>query len=219
MEAYRCAIISSRIIYCARFVTAENLIVFNIALWVAIVSPGPALLTAIHTTLTAGRAAGIATGCGLGIVASAWTMTALLGFDIVFSLFPGAYFAAKLVGGAYLLYIAYKMWRGARDPVAARQSLARDAFVRGILVNLLNPKSVLFAAAVLIVVFPPEMSAMNNTVVVANHFLVELVFYTGIALGMSSRAVSSRYLRAKIVLDRVASVILGALGLRLLISR
>ncbi|MDX1563639.1 MAG: LysE family transporter, partial [Gammaproteobacteria bacterium] len=84
---------------------------------------------------------------------------------------------------------------------------------------LLNPKSVLFAAAVLVVVFPPAMSGIDKAIVVANHVTVELVFYSSLAFGISSRAVSTAYMRAKTVLDRTASVIVGALGLRLLIAR
>jgi threonine/homoserine/homoserine lactone efflux protein len=177
-------------------------------------------VTAIQTTLTGGRRAGIAIGCGLGLVAASWTMAALLGLDFVFTAFPWAYSTAKLVGAVYLLYLAYKMWRGARNSVASgREFHARLAFTRGLLVNLLNPKSVLFAAAVLIVVFPADMSMTENVLVFANHLAVELVFYAALAFAVSSRAVSSRYLRAKLVLDRVAAVVLGSLGLRLFISR
>ena len=126
--------------------TLQNLIAFNLVLWAAILSPGPAFLTAIHTTLKGGRRAGIAIACGLGLVAAGWTMSA---------------------------------WRGARNPVAAHEEVrAGHAFIRGLLVNLLNPKSV-----------------------------------------MSSRLMSSPYLRAKPALDRAAAVVLGALGLRLFISR
>jgi len=198
----------------------QNLIAFNLVLWAAILSPGPAFLTAIQTTLTGGRRAGIAIGCGLGLVAAGWTMAALLGLDVVFTAFPWAYSTAKVAGAAYLLYIAYRMWRGARDPIAGSAELRTGhAFIRGLLVNLLNPKSVLFAAAVLIVVFPADMSMAENAVVFANHLAVELVFYTVLAVAMSSRFVGARYLRAKVVLDRAAAVVLGALGLRLFLSR
>lgn len=199
--------------------TIGHLIAFNLALLAAIVSPGPALLVAIRTTLSGGRKAGIGIGLGLGTMAATWTMAALLGFEVVFQLFPWAYSAAKTLGAAYLVYIAYKMWRGARNPIAARGCLVRHAFVQGLSINLLNPKSVLFAAAVLVVVFPQDMNVVENALVVGNHLLVELVFYTILAFGMSSEAVSARYLRAKVYLDRTASVILGALGVRLLTSR
>lgn len=129
--------------------TVASLIAFNVALVAAIAIPGPAFLAAVHATLNRGRSAGIAIGCGLGLTAAAWTMTALLGLDVVFSLFPWAYSAARVLGAVYLLYLACRMWRGAGAPIASRDTRSRRSFVRGVLVNLLNPKSVLFAAAVL----------------------------------------------------------------------
>ena len=199
--------------------TIAHLLAFNAALLAAILSPGPALLVAIRTTLSAGRRSGLAIGAGLGLMASAWTLMALLGFDAVFRIFPWAYGLAKTAGAIYLIYVAYKMWNGARDSIEANVSPAKHAFLDGILINLLNPKSVLFAAAVLIVVFPSDMSAMDNTVVVINHLIIELLFYAAVAFGMSSGAISKRYLSAKIYIDRTAAIVLGGLGVRLLGSR
>lgn len=198
--------------------TVEHLIAFNVALLAAIVSPGPAFLVGVRMTLSAGRTAGIAVGCGLGLMAATWTLMALLGLDAVFYLFPWLYAVAKTAGAIYVLYVAYQMWRSARNPIGSAVQPARHAFRQGVLINLLNPKSVLFAAAVLVVVFPAEMSAVENTMVVANHFLVEILFYCAIACAMSSRLVGQRYLRAKVYIDRTASAILSALGLRLLVS-
>ena len=200
--------------------TPEHLIAFNIALLAAIASPGPALLVALRTTLSAGRRAGIAVGCGLGLMAATWTLAALLGLEAVFRLFPWAYTATKLIGALYLLYIAWGMWRGARAGVDTRIQPARRAFRQGFLINLLNPKSVLFAAAVLVVIFPAaEMTAAANAIVVLNHLAVEVLFYSALAFAMSTPTVSKRYLQAKVYLDRFAALVLGALGLRLLVSR
>ena len=199
--------------------TLEQLLAFNLVLLVAIASPGPALLMATQTSLSAGRSAGIAAGAGLGLMAATWTMMALLGLAVVFRWFPMVYMAAKLAGAAYLLYIAYRMWRDAPVPPSARIKPARRAFRQGFLVNLLNPKSVLFAAAVLVTVFPAGIGVADSFVIVVNHLLVEIAFYTTLACCMNTRAVSKRYLRAKTCIDRGAAVVLGALGLRLLISR
>jgi len=86
--------------------TFEHLILFNIALLAALASPGPAFLVMIRTSLNAGRTAGIALGCGLGLIAALWTLMALLGLDTVFKLFPWAYAAVKTIGAIYLIYIA-----------------------------------------------------------------------------------------------------------------
>ena len=69
----------------------EQLVVFNIALLVAIASPGSALLMATHTSVSRGRTAGVAVGIGLGLMAAIWTMMALLGLGLVFELFPMVY--------------------------------------------------------------------------------------------------------------------------------
>ena len=199
--------------------TFEQMAAFNVVLLVAIASPGPALLFAIRTTLSAGRRAGISTGLGLGLMAATWTLMALLGLDAVFRLFPWAYMAAKTAGAAYLLYIAFQMWRGARADVSENTRLVQHSFRQGFMINLLNPKSVLFAGAVLVVVFPAEISLAEKTLVALNHLIVEFSFYTALAFWMSTQAVRRRYLRAKVYIDRAASVILGALGLRLLVDR
>jgi threonine/homoserine/homoserine lactone efflux protein len=86
--------------------STEHLVAFNIALMVALASPGPALLMAMQATLRPGRAAGIATGCGLGLMAAIWTLVALLGLEMVFRVFPWAYAVVKIIGALYLLHIA-----------------------------------------------------------------------------------------------------------------
>ena len=178
--------------------TALDLLTFNAVLAAAILSPGPALLFALRTALADGRAAGIAAGMGLGLVAALWTLAALLGLEALFTLFPWAYLALKIAGAAYLLYIAWTTWRTARQPVTEGPRKPRGrAFLDGVLINLGNPKSVLFAASV----------------------LVEWLFYAGFATLLSGAAARRAYLGAKPIIDRVAALLLGALGLKLLLSR
>jgi threonine/homoserine/homoserine lactone efflux protein len=119
-----------------------------------------------------------------------------------------------------LLYIAATIWRNSAQKltVDSNQNTAKS-FVRGVLVNALNPKSVLFAAAVLIVVFPPNMLFNENAFVVLNHFLVEVVFYSTLACIMSRQTVREKYISLKLYLDRISSVALGGFGLSLLSER
>lgn len=200
--------------------TIEQLLAFNLTLLAAIASPGPALLILIRTSLVGGRRAGFALGCGLATMAATWTLFALLGLDAIFRLFPVVYVAAKIVGALYLLHIAVRTWRHARDPLAPGAVVpARHAYRDGFLVNLFNPKSVLFSAAVLVVIFPAAMPLEGKALVVANHLVVEVAVYAVLASAFATPAVSRQYLRAKAWFDRFAALVLGALGLRLLFSR
>ncbi|GAA6179069.1 hypothetical protein NBRC116594_05070 [Shimia sp. NS0008-38b] len=197
-----------------------HILAFNLALAAAIASPGPAFLISVKTTLTAGRRAGLAVGAGLGLVAALWTLAALMGLEVIFTAFPWAYVAVKTIGALYLIYIAYGMWKAASAPLAPSEvKPARHAFVQGMMINLMNPKSVLFAAAVLVVIFPPNMTLAQTGLIFANHLVIELIFYSLLAFGMSTTTARTAYLRAKVYLDRVAAVVLGALGLRLLFGR
>jgi threonine/homoserine/homoserine lactone efflux protein len=198
-----------------------HLIAFNITLLAALVSPGPAMLLAIRATLSGGRAHGVATGLGLGTMAALWTLAALLGLDAIFALFPWAYLVMKITGAAYLLWVAWGMWRTADMPIATDAAPAprRHAFRTGFLVNLANPKSVLFAASVLVVIFPPGMTLAQKTLIVANHLAVEWAAYGLFALALSTKPARDGYLRLKPIFDRLAAAVLGMLGLRLLIHR
>jgi len=200
--------------------TALDLLAFNAVLAAAILSPGPALLFALRTALSDGRAAGIAAGLGLGLVAAGWTLAALLGLEAVFTLFPWVYTAVRVGGAAYLIWIAWGTWRAARMPVAEVTPKPRGrAFLDGALINLGNPKSALFAASVLVVVFPKGLSAMEIALITLNHMAVEWLFYTGFAVVLSGAPARRAYLGAKPWIDRTAAVLMGALGLKLLTDR
>ena len=199
---------------------AAHWLAFNLTLLAAFLSPGPAMLVALRASLTGGRAAGIATGAGLALVAAGWTGAALMGLAAVFVVVPWLYGALKIAGALYLIWLAVRIWREARAPlpqVTGEVAPAlRRAFAGGMLVNLANPKSVLFAGAVLVVIFPAGLTAREAALVVANHFVLEVLGYGLIAWALSRPAARAGYLRAKRWLDRLAALVLGALGLQLL---
>ncbi len=194
----------------------EHLLLFNLTLLAAWISLGPAMLVAVRATLVSGRAAGIATGLGLATMAALWTGMALLGLEAIFTLFPWAYAAFRILGAGYLFYLAWTAWRHARDPLPQDAVAPRRAYLGGLLVNLGNPKSVLFAASVLVVIFPPDLSLAAKALIVANHFIFEVLAYTLLAALFSRPEIGAGYLRLKPWLDRLTAGVLGALGLRLL---
>ena len=201
--------------------TLAHLLAFNVTLLAAFLSPGPAMLYALRNTLRGGLGMGLATGCGLALVAAGWTLAAFLGLQAVFALVPWAYGALKFAGAAYLIWLAWHIWRDAGAPLPAAPDrptgqLALRAFGMGMLVNLANPKSVLFAAAVLVVIFPAGLSAADIALVVGNHLLLEILGYGLIAWTLSRPTARAAYLGARRWLDRLAALVMGALGLRLL---
>jgi threonine/homoserine/homoserine lactone efflux protein len=183
-------------------------------------SPGPAFLLVLRNSIALGRRAGILTGLGLAIVAALWTGAALLGLAALFEVVPWLYAAMKIGGAVYLLYLAWGMWRGATQPLdMGSRETHRRAFRSGMVVNLSNPKSVLFAGAVIVVIFPAGLGITDSLLIISNHLAVEICVYSAMAFGLSSPPARAAYLRLKVWADRVAAGIMGALGLRLLLER
>ena len=198
--------------------TWAQLAAFNVTLVAAMFSPGPALLVAVGANLSGGRRAGFAAGCGLGLAASTWTLLALAGFAAVFEAAPAALSFVRAGGGLVLLVLAVRMWRGADRRSGTPEPAARRAFRQGLLVNLWNPKAFLFAAAVLIAIFPGGLGLGGSLLIAANHLLIELSFYALLSVGFGARAVADRVLRRRVWIDRVVAAILGTLGLQILLG-
>ncbi|MEM6304501.1 MAG: LysE family transporter [Pseudomonadota bacterium] len=198
-----------------------QLAAFNAALLLAILSPGPSLLFLTRQTLTHGRRAGVVTAMGLAVMAALWTLAALLGLQTLFVLFPWAYTTLKIMGALYLMYLAVQMWRHAAQPLGRSDAPTADSrnFIAGLLVNLANPKSVFFAAAVIVVIFPADLSHADKALIFLNHLAVEMILQPALALLFAAPAIRNRYLAFKPLLDRAAGTVLGLLGLRLLMER
>ena len=196
-----------------------HILAFNLTLAVAMLVPGPALLYALRQSMAGGFRTGAATGFGLALVATAWTLAALLGLEALFVAFPYAFVALKVIGATYLLWTAYGLWKNASAPMSNQTPQHRRAFVGGMLINLANPKSVMFSASVVVVIFPPGLSASNIGLILANSFAIEAGGYLCFAALLSTPPARSGYLKLKPVFERVAATVLGLLGLRLLFSR
>lgn len=199
--------------------TLADLLAFNAVLIAAIMAPGAALLYFLKTTVASGRTAGIATGVGLGTAAALWTLAALLGLETIFAVFPWTYTALKIGGALYLIWIAVQTWRNAGLPLDDSPTPHGKAILSGMLLNLGNPKSMLFAAAVIVVIFPQGLAAADIAVIVANHFMLEVAIYSIFAILLGTPAARQSYLGLKPVFDRIAATLLGAFGLHLILEK
>jgi threonine/homoserine/homoserine lactone efflux protein len=125
---------------------------FMIAAFVLIITPGPDIAFVAARSMTHGRAAGLAGIAGIVTGGMGHTALASLGLSSVFLISEFAFTAVKIAGAAYLVWLAFGLWR---DPERARDlepigpaGLAR-AFRDGLVTNLLNPKIAIFFLALL----------------------------------------------------------------------
>ena len=199
-------------------VTADQLWLFVGTLAVAILSPGPGVIAVSQGAFALGRRRALPYAWGLALGASVWCLFALLGLTVVFRLLPWTYVALKVLGGAYLVWIAWKMWRHAPDPLPDPANGSRGmGFAGGMMLNLSNPKPALFYSAVLLSIFPALLTAGDKLAIYVTAAGVELAFYSALASLMALPWLRRRYYAAKFWIDRTAGLAIGLLGLSLIL--
>ena len=114
--------------------------------------PGPDSLLIMTRSATQGWRAGSAAALGIGAGTFVHILAAAFGLSAVLAASSAAFTAVKLVGAAYILYMALGLLKSKkRDGNAAPLALARlpyrKIFAQGFLTNVLNPKVALFFLA------------------------------------------------------------------------
>ncbi|MFI5408463.1 LysE family translocator [Kaistia sp. UC242_56] len=131
----------------------SGLALFAAALAVAAFSPGPGIAAIVARVLGRGRHGAFAFTAGMAIGDIVWLTLAVLGLAMVAQTFHEVFALLKYAGAAYLLYVAWKMWKApaaAPDiaPVGLRESRLR-LFLAGLAVCMGNPKTMVFYLALL----------------------------------------------------------------------
>lgn len=193
------------------------------ALMIGAMSPGPSFVVIARVSLAQSRAEGIAAAIGMGIGSMIFAALALGGLHIVLTQVSWLYLTVKVAGGAYLIYLAYRILKGAKEPLAMNatpmprtgsQGLTK-ALLLGAGTQLSNPKTAIVFASVFATFLTAEPALWFYLILLPAIFLVEFVWYSIVATALSSERPRRAYGRVKGWIDRAASVVLGALGISL----
>jgi threonine/homoserine/homoserine lactone efflux protein len=188
-------------------------------------TPGPDTFYILGRSMAQGRAAGVASALGIGAGSLVHTLAAALGLSAIIAASATAFFAVKLAGAAYLVFLGARMLftrtSAASIPTTFRSSSFGPVFRQGLLTNVLNPKVALFFLA-----FMPQFIAAESHAKFAAFVLLGLCFvFTGtlwcLCLAWFSSALGDR-LRGtpsfSAALNRVAGALFVTLGVRLAVA-
>lgn len=186
----------------------------------AAISPGPAVLMAARTGVTEGLRTGTFLAMGIGIGGVIWAAAALFGLALVFQAAPSLLWALKIVGGVYLIYMAWGMWRGADHPLDMSAATntprsAASAFRLGLWTQLANPKPAVLFSAIFIGTVPPGTSLWVYAALLTVVFLNETIWNTLVARIFSFDRTRAGYISLKSVIDRTFGGLLALLGVKI----
>ena len=117
------------------------------------VTPGPANLFSVANGVQRGPAGALAGVVGMNAATLVWFGAAALGLGALVSAFPEVFRLISIGGALYVAWLGINALRGAfrtaADPHAPTIRLGRSALLDGFMVQIANPKAVLFFTAVL----------------------------------------------------------------------
>lgn len=195
------------------------------AFLLGIASPGPNVLAVIGTSMSAGRPSGIALALGVATGSLSWALLTVLGLSALLATYSAALAMIKIVGGCYLIWLAFKSFRSA----ASRKDLAVKTlagntrspagyFLRGYLIQMTNPKAALTWIAIVSLGLQEGAPLWVGFVIVLGTFILSILAHTLYALAFSTPAMVRLYGHAR----RKIQVLLGGFfafaGARLLTS-
>jgi threonine/homoserine/homoserine lactone efflux protein len=168
---------------------------------------------------------GLAAALGMGVGGAVFAGLAVLGLTALLMQVEWLYLALKLVGGAYLVYIAIRIWRGAAEPLAVPDSSllsqgisTRRAFTLGLVTQLSNPKTSIFYASIFAALLPSAPPPWLLLALPPMIFCVEAGWYAIVAFAFSGTSAKLVYIRLKFWIDRGAGAVMGALGMKLMLE-
>lgn len=194
------------------------------ALLVGAMSPGPSFIMVARNAIGLSRRDGLATAVGMGIGGVCFSSLALVGLYSLLQSVEWLYAGLKVAGGTYLLYLAWRIWRGASAPLALSSDRSgenrdvRKSLWIGLSTQLSNPKTAVFYGSVFAALLPQQPPLWCYFILPPAVFTVETGWYTVVALGFSSQHSREVYLNSKKWIDRIAAGAITALGLRLIFT-
>ncbi|MFV3077736.1 LysE family translocator [Niveispirillum fermenti] len=159
---------------------------------VAVASPGPGVAAVVARAMGTGTRRTLPFIAGIVLGDLAWFALVLGGLAVLAQSFQIVFTIIKYAGAAYLLYMAWKLWRAPARPVEEQPQIKGEGVklvLGGLALTLGNPKTMVFFLAIM-----PQVLALRTMTSLA---LIELCFsmvvvLTGVMTGYAMLAAQAR---------------------------
>lgn len=121
-------------------------------------TPGPAMMYCINTSLAQGKRAGVLAAISVELGTFIYVLITALGLATLILASPMVYSGLRILGAGYLLYLAYKALPQQQKNLATKEVFKSrsNTVLTGITLNLTNPKILLFFMTLLPQFVPTE---------------------------------------------------------------
>ena len=186
--------------------------VFCLTALALLVIPGPAVLYVVVQGAEQGRRTGLASVAGVHLGTLVHVAAATVGLSALIVASAVAFSAVKYAGALYLVYVGVRKLLGRDEPSlepGGRRVSYRRAFVRGAVVNVLNPKTALFFLALLPQFIDPDRGGVWSQALVLGLLFVTLGLVTDSGYALAAGTVGGLLRRRRAMRYGSGAIFIG----------
>lgn len=200
-----------------------NYLLIVTAVFFSIASPGPATIAIASTSANYGRSHGSVLAYGIATGGIIWSCSAAFGLSSIMYTNIWLFELLRYFGAGYLLYLAYKSIRSActkkevQIDTAVKTSL-RLTYLKGMTLQLSNPKVILSFASIYAILLPANTSPQELIIVIVAISIMANIVFQAYAYLFSNPKVRFAYFRLRRYFESIFALFFGFAGFKILTS-
>ncbi len=204
---------------------AGGLILVYAAFGLGLLTPGPNIVAVIATSMSVNRKSGMSLASGVACGTCLWSLLAAAGLAALLAKYAFILFYLKILGGLYLLWLAYKVLRSAAsdrersiDLNASKQGSQIAYILKGLAIQMSNPKAPLAWFAILPLCIDPAAPLWVWLAIILGTTTMSIAGHLAYAIVFSSVPAIAAYKKARRVIESGIGAFFTFAGFKLLLS-
>lgn len=192
--------------------------------FMALLSPGPDVALVVQNATRYGRKTGVFIALGLSCGIVIHSLLSLTGISYLVHQQPALFAMVQLAGGGYLFYLGlgalksiYTTWRspqavGVNNERYKLIENQRQAFSRGFITNIFNPKALVFFISLMSSLVPVGMSFSGKGIALLILWGLSFMWFSTLAWMLSTARLQKRLQSLTVYIDAVCGIIFTLIG-------
>jgi len=184
------------------------------------ISPGPSLAVVLRNTISGGRTQGIMTGIGHGIGLGLYAFIAVMGLSSLLLANKQIFNLIQWAGALFLIWLAFNMIIYHPSGISNEyEGNWRRGFLEGFMIAFLNPKILVFMAAVFSQFINPNISNIGRFIMAIMAGVIDSIWYVLVATVLARTPIINKLRANTGLVDRSIGIVMLMLALFLIIKK
>lgn len=189
----------------------------------ALMSPGPDFFFVTRTAMSQSRPKAMLGVLGIASGVFVWAGISILGLHILFETISWLQRVISIAGGLYLLWMGINLLKSSLSYQTRNDELVgnsvsdmKSPFLFGLLINLANPKAMIYFGSIFSTFLTPEVSEAAKLALFAFVVLESFLWFSFVALVFGMQKPRQVYQKAGRWIDAAAGVLFSFFGVGLI---